>query len=106
MILGKTLQVISLLAALFEKTGSALDQKQLHLRRRVVDERKKERDDDLIACRNMLQRQRQGRLEYSEGDEELGLSSWVPVLVCVPPSVIDNWQREFETFGHFRYVLK
>ncbi len=28
-------------------------------------------------------------------------SRWAPILVIVPPSVIDNWKNEFETWGHF-----
>lgn len=33
--------------------------------------------------------------------EGVNTSEWVPVLVIVPPSVIDNWMKEFCTWGHF-----
>jgi SNF2 family DNA or RNA helicase len=30
----------------------------------------------------------------------LGLSSWHPVLVVVPPSVMEAWKQSFELFSH------
>jgi len=33
--------------------------------------------------------------------EGLSMPEWAPVLVIVPPSVIDNWMKEFRAWGHF-----
>ena len=42
-------------------------------------------------------------MQSSDNLEIEGLTKpeWAPILVIVPPSVIDNWKNEFEAWGHF-----
>ena len=34
-------------------------------------------------------------------DIEETLSKWVPILIIVPPSIVDNWSKELDKWGHF-----
>ena len=69
--LGKTVQTVSLLAAVFRKTG--------------------ERDIDEEANKS----KRRG-LPLLEGEERRR-----PCLIVFPASVLENWRRELETWGYF-----
>ena len=41
--------------------------------------------------------------EYAPAYSNAG-RQW-PVLVLAPTSVLANWEREFQTWGHFRWVV-
>jgi SNF2 family DNA or RNA helicase len=101
--LGKTIQVLSLLAALFKKAGNGLDARQLEHRTRVVREKVEKfraKQDEALE---------QGRvvsmtdiLFSAEAKKELYLSArWCPVLIVVPLATLENWQREFAEWTHF-----
>lgn len=93
------MQVISLLCALFKKTGTRKD---------FTD----------IRDRNVLVRQKVSKVQrlkdqalhmgevFNDDIEEwktssLSLSPWNPVMIIVPPTIMDTWKNAFETFSHF-----
>ena len=94
---GKTVQIISLLAALLGKTGTGKDLIDIQQRRRAVairaDQVDAERERALL----------EGRV-WTESVPENLLSPWAPVLIIVPPSIVQNWRTDFETWGHFSIV--
>lgn len=42
--------------------------------------------------------------ELNSHIEGLLIPKWVPILVIVPPSVIENWMNEFQAWGYFGVV--
>ena len=106
---GKTVQVVSLLIALFAKTGVYVqDTAALRLRR--------ERASNWLESARARQRQRCGGdailLAAEEAADVLGLPDregaslqigrgMPPVLVVAPSSVLDNWSQELRTWGCF-----
>jgi superfamily II DNA or RNA helicase len=92
----KTIQVISLLAALLKKKGCGKDEFQLKKRRKLISRQLHlNRRQHELALRN-------GNIpELNSHIEGLLIPKWVPILVIVPPSVIENWMNEFEAWGHF-----
>jgi SNF2 family DNA or RNA helicase len=99
---GKTVQIVSLLAALFHKTGTGLDLLQIQHRRKVAAARSveitSEKDAALLAGRVWK--------ESTAGNAvEAGLSQWAPVLIVVPPSIIQNWVHDFSIWGHFSIAV-
>jgi hypothetical protein len=74
------------LCALFEKTGTGLDFLKIKQRNEVIARERKaaeiERDKALL----------EGRFGVQEaiGKSNLNLSPWYPVLIIVPPSVVDK----------------
>ncbi|KAL3912179.1 MAG: hypothetical protein SGILL_006986, partial [Bacillariaceae sp.] len=98
MVLGKTIQVIALLCALFDKSGTGKDLKEMKERNKKVAKH--------IADVRRLRDEAFKRGELVEEDfdkwtETLGVSSWHPVLVIVPPAVVSNWLESFEMFSYF-----
>lgn len=69
--LGKTIQVVCFLLAIFHKTGTAQDE---------------------AMCRRRLYVQEEASRFLREGG---------PGLLVVPVSVVDNWANELERWGHF-----
>jgi hypothetical protein len=97
-IAGKTVQIISLLSALFHKTGTGLDLQRIQRRQKVAAARAvvvtREKETALLAGRVWI--------ESVEGDDiEADLAQWAPVLIVVPPTIIKNWTDDFDTWGHF-----
>ena len=95
--LGKTVQLISLLSALQEKTGTKLDLKNITERRKAIS------NEEIKSTE-----QTKNALLYGESISKIHAKtpctdskSFGPVLIIVPSSVIKNWNNEFETWGHF-----
>lgn len=78
--LGKTIQVIALLLALFEKTGKKSDDHQTNRMRR----RRSTEEKSLMASLTAEPKK------------------WtLPCLIVCPASVIDNWRDELLRWGYF-----
>ena len=92
---------MSLLCALFDKTGTGLDLQEIDRRKKLIEDR------DEAFRRHQERALREGDISRSEVKdyttmEELNLSEdWFPVLITVPNSVLQNWLNEFKTWGHF-----
>lgn len=103
---GKTVQVMSLLSALFEKTGTALDvlaiQKRKELVKAFVQQRKRDVETALLQGRVMEASKSQ---DFSITQEMQLPARWWPVLIVVPPTVLENWQNEFARFTHFSVAI-
>lgn len=89
--LGKTIQIIALLAALLKKTGTGLDVLELKRRRLRIAEIKRAIEDDL-RCGKIVQR---------DIRSEAGLPAWSPVLLVVPPTLCRHWEDDLTKWGHF-----
>jgi hypothetical protein len=101
---GKTVQVMSLLAALFEKTGTGLDVQKIQRRQEQLktqlQQRKREEDEALMQGR-LLERSRSTALSTTQIQGLELPERWWPVLIVVPPTVLDNWKKEIAQFTHF-----
>ena len=95
--LGKTVQIIGLLAAIQKKGGNDLDLKLLKQKcRRIAQElagMQKREEDALLQG---LPIPPSNKEEMFEDAKKSGR-----ILVIVPASVITNWQNEFKAWGHF-----
>jgi SNF2 family DNA or RNA helicase len=96
---GKTVQVIALLTALFNKTGTGKDLQQIR-------DRNKEVQKHLVSLRKLRDEALyQGGIvddDDAEWRKTLGLSPWHPVLIIVPPTILESWKSKgFEVFSHF-----
>mmetsp|Transcript_3344 Transcript_3344/g.8920 ORF Transcript_3344/g.8920 Transcript_3344/m.8920 type:complete len:1185 (-) Transcript_3344:13-3567(-) len=99
---GKTVQVISLLCALFSKTGSKKD---------FFDVKRR----NFLVTKHILQVQRfkDQALYMGEVVDEniedwktsLSLSPWHPVMIIVPPTILDTWLNAFKTFSYFSVLF-
>ena len=97
---GKTVQVIALLSALLEKTGTYADAKELRRRRKLANEWTVEQE---LAETRALE---QGQIfRVTERPLPQHLPSWGPVLILAPSSILDNWITDSKTWGHFAMVL-
>lgn len=96
--LGKTVQVIGLLAAMLRKTGTGQDQIDARLRR--------SRAQRLLAKRDLLQEQALIRGDFAAPvtTEQVGCANapakWAPVLIVMPPSIMQNWVRDIKIWTH------
>ncbi|CAJ1940194.1 unnamed protein product [Cylindrotheca closterium] len=99
--LGKTVQVIGLLSALFGKTGNGKDMLRIHRRNNIIMQQRE------MAIREEERAHLEGRLYVQKkiDAKSLDLPSWYPVLIIVPPSVVDNWKNEFEKFSTFAAAI-
>jgi SNF2 family DNA or RNA helicase len=98
---GKTIQVIALLCALFDKTGTKKDLER-------VLEQKQKAQENIIAFKHA------SNLALSRGEmlptrancmkHKIELSRWSPVLVIVPPSIVETWKGSLREFSHFSVV--
>lgn len=83
--LGKTFQVIALLLAVLGKTGvTAIDQRRIRTKRKHHSTGSDDTTaDDPITVKYCAQ---------------------LPSLIVCPSSVVDNWVKEINTWGHFSVV--
>jgi SNF2 family DNA or RNA helicase len=97
--LGKTVQLIALLSALQEKTGTKLDLKHITERRKaIVNEEVKSTEQSRKALLYG------GSIAISQSKTSTSCNeskTFGPVLIIVPSSVLKNWNNEFQTWGHF-----
>jgi SNF2 family DNA or RNA helicase len=93
---GKTIQVIALLAALLEKSGTGSDKVELKRRERCAVNR--------VVEANRLEEEAMANgqiwAERSADADNTDLPVWVPILIVIPPSIIQNWVHDFETWAH------
>jgi SNF2 family DNA or RNA helicase len=92
--LGKTIQIIALLAALQNKKGNKCDLKDIRTRQEAISnsfaKAKADQDDTLLRGGTIAKTtDAYPKLPYS------------PILIIVPPSVLTNWENEFKTWGYF-----
>lgn len=80
------MQVIGLLSALFEKTGTGMDILRIHRRNNNIIQQREN------AIREEERANREGRLYVQKklDSKLLDLPSWYPVLIIVPPSVVEK----------------
>lgn len=91
------MQVVVLIAALLHKTGKGADLHEVLRRKKYVETRLWE-----INCDNAKSLRETGRLlEPVDISEEVGRQRWAPILLLVPPSVVEQWKRDFGTWGYF-----
>ena len=97
---GKTVQVLSLLSALLEKTGTNADAKELRRRRNLANEWTVEQE--LAKARAV----EQGEI-YDESQVPVPqhLPAWAPVMIIAPSSILDNWRTDSKTWGHFQMSI-
>jgi DNA excision repair protein ERCC-6-like 2 len=104
--LGKTLQLIALITALLGKSGTGRDEVVLTKRERELRNVQKNIDS---WEESVLLGQRgfgAGRNQYlADQKKKLQLPDFMPILLLVPASVIDNWHYEFTLWGHFRVAV-
>lgn len=101
---GKTVQVMSLLAALFGKVGSGLDALKIEQRQekvKALQQHRKQQEDKALMEGRLSDIFKSKALDTTE-IQELELSQrWWPILIVVPPTVLDNWKKEISQFTHF-----
>ena len=94
--LGKTVQMISLIAALLKKTGTGLDQLEIKQHsnkvKKVLRAREESKHQALLTGFGI---KNESELETPEPP------MFTPILIIAPSSVVENWQNEFKTWGHF-----
>ncbi|KAL7580078.1 hypothetical protein ACA910_005063 [Epithemia clementina (nom. ined.)] len=96
--LGKTIQTVSLAAALLGKTGTMKDLIDIRRRMKALDEKKQIKQDAID------QALRSGEVYTDPFTQQLNKRSqckWAPILVMAPSSVLNNWITTFSEWGHF-----
>jgi hypothetical protein len=99
--LGKTIQIIALFTALFEKKGDSTDLSKITEQGRQA-ERFAEKEQ--LAQRNKYLDESKSAASSSQSTQDLPpppLHKYAPVLLVVPASVVDNWMVELNKWGHF-----
>lgn len=98
--LGKTVQTISLLAAMFKKTGTGLDLLQLNRRKKSIDAKVANLESEKLKAFN------EGRVpSQNHVGAPSDYPSFAPVLIISPCSVMTNWVEDFKTWGHFSVAV-
>lgn len=92
--LGKTIQVISILAALQRKTGTTDDLKEIQKQQKRALKKKIKRRDTMVYSND-------GKGDVSSHLFNKHLSHCSPVLIIVPPSLIENCSKEFIIWSYF-----
>lgn len=96
--LGKTVQMISLIAALLKKTGTGLDLLEINQHcnkvKKALQAREESKHQALLTGFGI-------KNDSDDALETIEAPRFTPILIIVPSSVVDNWQNEFKTWGHF-----
>ena len=96
--LGKTVQMISLIAALLKKTGTGLDLLEINQHcnkvKKTLQAREESKHQALLTGFGI-------KNDADDALETIETPRFTPILIIVPSSVVDNWQNEFKTWGHF-----
>ena len=84
------------LAALLEKTGTSEDLALVQKRKGGARQREAE-------MRRLEEEAMEKGHIWTEPivSEAPDQPTWAPILVIVPPSVLEHWERDFATWGHF-----
>lgn len=99
----KTIQIIALLCALFDKAGTGKDLQDIRHRKNLVRKHRSKLQNlkDKALC--------SGDIVVEDNIEEWkmsqALSPWHPVMIIVPPTICDTWKRAFQEFSHFSVSL-
>lgn len=105
LILGKTVQVISVLSAFLRKTGTGVDSLVLEERKKQVKEFKEKvatlEMDAMLGLGSF--KPKEERIQLFR--DNLNLPAYMPILLIVPSSVLDNWAYEFDLWGHFSVAM-
>mmetsp|Transcript_203 Transcript_203/g.263 ORF Transcript_203/g.263 Transcript_203/m.263 type:complete len:1537 (-) Transcript_203:110-4720(-) len=99
---GKTVQIIALLCALFNKTGTGKDLLNINQRNSLVRKQrsKVQKLKDQALCNGEVVEE-----NIEEWKTTLSLSPWHPVMIIVPPTICETWKRTFKEFSHFSVSL-
>lgn len=95
------MQVIALLCALFNKTGTNIDLKKVNTQKRLA----RRHMEDLRRARQLAE----SRCEIVKDSDyamkgDIELSPWSPVLMIAPPTIVEVWKKSFAVFSHFSVV--
>ena len=98
--LGKTVQMISLIAALLKKTGTGLDLLEINQHgnkvKKALQKREENKHQALLTGFGIKNDPAGGAAL-----DDIEPPRFSPILIIVPSSVVANWQNEFKTWGHF-----
>lgn len=87
---------------MFNKTGTGKDLQDIKRRNRLVRDR-------IVALRK-IRDEALYRGEVVEDDDKgwlksLDLSPWHPVIIVVPPTIVEAWKKSFAAFTHFSVAV-
>ncbi|MGK3738362.1 MAG: SNF2 family DNA or RNA helicase [Bacillariaceae sp.] len=87
-----------MLCALFNKTGTKKDLQDIRDRNRLVSEHisKLQKLKYQALCNGEIVEE-----NIEEWKETLSISPWHPVMIVVPPTILEVWNRAFQDFSHF-----
>ena len=99
--LGKTIQVVALLAAYLEKTGTDADLEVIRQREKAVKEY--EQEERLQKDRAM----ESGRILLQTDSKKpvFAAKAMSPILIVIPAGVVDNWREALQVWGHFSFIV-
>lgn len=90
--------MISLIAALLKKTGTGLDLLEINQHcnkvKKTLQAREESKHQALLTGFGI-------KNDADDALETIETPRFTPILIIVPSSVVDNWQNEFKTWGHF-----
>ena len=92
------MQMISLIAALLKKTGTGLDLLEINQHcnkvKKALQAREESKHQALLTGFGI-------KNDVDDALETIEAPRFTPILIIVPSSVVENWQNEFKTWGHF-----
>lgn len=97
--LGKTVQMIALLSALLKKNGDGRD---------LLEVKSRHSQAKTLQSENARERGRaldEGRGPCIAAESLVDMRRWSPVLIVVPPSVVEHWKGDLSRWGHFSTAI-